>query len=488
MNKLRSETIRTSAIPSKRKIGTRCVQGAQMKTTTQKINLYERGRIIFLGICLVAFLTLLLASASAAQETPIKAKAAMPSEEQAMNPETATSLNKLLQEAERDNPSIRAAKQAWQAATQVPSQVSTLPDPQFQIQQFSVGSPRPFAGYTNSDFAYIGLGVSQDIPYPGKLRLRGEIAKRDADVTGQQYESVRRSVVAELKSVYFQLAYLSKNLAILESDGMLLKEVEQAADARYRSGVGNQQDLIQAQLEQTKLLEEITYNHLQAGKLEAELKQLLNRPQDSPDIEPAEVFETPLAQTYDDLLVATKTQNSDIAAAQKTVERQALQVELARKDFYPDFNIQYMWQRTDPTQYRAYYVLTFGVRVPIYLGRRQRPELAEAEAERLRARNEYEAQSQQVASELRGQYVTVQQTANLLKIYHEGLRPQSRAEFQAGLAAYQSDRQDFQALLAAFLDVLHLDEEYWQNLAEYETAIARIEQLTGLPLRNEGAN
>ncbi|MGH9689704.1 MAG: TolC family protein [Candidatus Acidiferrales bacterium] len=405
-----------------------------------------------------------------------------------MHSQTRIPLQGLLNEAERSNPQIRAARQGWQAAKQVPSQVSTLPDPQFQVQQFSVGSPRPFAGYTNSNFAYFGFGVSQDIPYPGKLQLRGEIAKRDADVIEQQYEAVRRSVLAEVKAVYFQLAYLSTTLGILDGDGALLKQVEQSAEAQYRAGLGNQQDVIQAQLEQTKLLEEVTHHHLGMGKLEAALKQLLNRSQDSPDIEPSEPSETPLAQTYDDLLAATKTQNPDIAAAQKIVDRQALQVDLARKDFYPDFNIQYMWQRTDPAQYRAYYMLTFGVRVPIYLGRRQRPELAEAEAERLRATNEYEVQSQQVASELRAQYVTVQQTANLLTIYHEGLGPQSRAEFQAGLAAYQNDREDFQTLLAAFLDVLHLDEEYWQNVAEYETAIARIEQLTGLSLRNEGAN
>ena len=459
-----------------------------MKFRVETTSLPKGRSLAYLGICAVAFISLSLASASIAQDIPIAVTAATPPKAQAKESEAAISLNKLLAEAESDNPSIRAAKQAWQAATQVPSQVSTLPDPQFQIQQFSVGSPRPFAGYTNSNFAYIGLGVSQDIPYPGKLRLKGEIAKRDADLTEQQYESVRRSVLAEVKAVYFQLAYLSTTLGILESDGALLKQVEQAAAARYRSGMGNQQDVIQAQLEQTKLLEEITNKQLKADKLEAELKQLLNRSQDSPDIEPSEPSETPLGQTYDDLLAATKTQNPDIAAAQRIVEKQALQVDLARKDFYPDFNIQYMWQRTDPTQYRAYYMLTFGVRVPIYLGRRQRPELAEAQADRLRATDEYEAQSQQVASELRAQFVTVQQIANLLTIYHQGLGPQSRAEFQAGLAAYQNDREDFQTLLTAFLDVLHLDEEYWQNFAQYETAIARIEQLTGLSLRNEGAN
>ena len=405
-------------------------------------------------------------------------------QEPAMQPAQAvTSLADLLQEAEKNNPQVEAARQSWQATKQVPMQVSTLPDPQFQIQQFSVGSPRPFAGYTNSDFAYIGLGVSQDIPYPGKLRLRSEIAKREADVSQQQVESVRRSVLADVKAVYFRLAYLAKTLTILESDGELLKQVEQSADARYRSGMGTQQDLLQAQLQKTKLAREIAMHHLEVGKLEAQLKQLLNRLQDSPDIEPADLTETPLPQTYDELLAAVKAQNPELAASQKMIDRQALQVDLARKEFYPDFNVQYMWQRTDPSQFRAYYMLTFGVRVPIYRGRKQRPELAQAQAEQVRARSEFQAKSQQLAYELRAQFVVAQQTAELLKIHREGLSPQSRSEFQAGLAAYQSNKQDFQAVLIAFLDVLQLDENYWQNLAEYETAIARLEQMTGLALR-----
>jgi outer membrane protein TolC len=389
----------------------------------------------------------------------------------------------LLDEAEKNNPQIEVARQSWQAAKQVPTQVSTRPDPQFTLQHLSVGSPRPFAGYTNSDFAYIGLGVSQDIPYPGKLRLKGEIARREADVSQQQIESVRRAVRTAIEAAYFQLAYLSKTLTLLESDGDLLKQVEQAADARYRSGKGTQQDVLQAQLQKTKLVREIAMHHREVGKLEAQLKQILNRSQTSPDIEPADLIETPLVQKYEELLAAAKAQNPELAASQKMIDKQALQVELARKDFYPDFNVQYMWQRTDPTQFRAYYMLTFNVRVPVYRGRKQRPELAQAQAEQLRARSELEAQSQQVASELRAQYVVAQQTSELLRIHREGLSPQARSEFQAGLAAYQSNKQDFQAVLTAFLDVLHLDEEYWQNLAEYETAIARLEQITGLPLR-----
>jgi outer membrane protein TolC len=420
------------------------------------------------------------------EQTGASVRVASPLQEHAPS-EAAASLQDLLTEAEQNNPQIQAARQGWQAAKQVPSQVSTLPDPQFNVQQVNVGSPRPFAGYTNSDFAYVGFGVSQDFPYPGKLRLKGEIAKRDADMSQQQCESVRRSVLAGVKTAYFQLAYLSKTLEILESDGQLLQQAGKAADARYRSGMGNQQDLLRAQLEQTKLLREIAMHHLDVAKLQAQLKQLLNRSQSSPDIEPADLTETPLPYSYEELVAATKAQNPQIARAEKMIERQKLQVDLAHKDFYPDFNLQYMSQRTDPTQFRAYYMLSFGVRVPIYRGRKQRPELAQAEAELNRSRSESEVQSQQVIFELRSEYETAQKTAEVLKIYREGLLPQARAGFQAGLAAYQNNRQDFQALLTPFFDVLHLDEEYWKSMAERETALTRLEQLTEMSLRGKGA-
>jgi cobalt-zinc-cadmium efflux system outer membrane protein len=224
-------------------------------------------------------------------------------------------------------------------------------------------------------------------------------------------------------------------------------------------------------------------HHLEVARRQAQIKQLLNRAQTSPDVEPADLTETPLEASFEQLLAATKTRNPEISGAGKMVERQNLQVALARKDFYPDFNLQYTWQRTDPAKFRAYYMLSFGIRVPIYRSRKQRPELAEAEAKLNRSRSEYEAQSQQVAFELRNAFETVQKNAELLKIYREGLLPQARAEFQAGIAAYQNNRQDFQALLASFLDVLKLDEEYWQALSEHETALARIEEVTGLPLR-----
>jgi outer membrane protein TolC len=395
----------------------------------------------------------------------------------------ATKLADLLAEAEKNNPQIQVARQEWQSMQQMPTQVSTLPDPQVILQQVNVGSPRPFAGFTNSDFAYIGLGVSQDIPYPGKLRLRREFASKDAEVAGQKVEVMRRAVLSDLKMAYFRLAFLSKQSAILDGDHELLRQIEQAAEVRYRSGMGNQQEVLQAQLEKTKLLREITANHLETGKLQAQLKQLLGRSQISPDILTEEISESPITRSYEELLSAAQSNNPQISGAQKTVDRQKVAIEIAKKDFYPDFNAQFMWQRTDPSQFRAYYQFTIGARIPIYRKRKQQPELAQAEIDKNKAQHEVEAQSLEVSSTLRQQYVAAEKSTELLKIYRDGLMPQAKAELQAGFAAFQSNRQDFQALLASFLDVLRIEEEYWQTLSEHEAAVGQIEELAGVSLR-----
>src|SRR5206468_12114401 len=104
-----------------------------------------------------------------------------------------------IQEAEEKNPQIAASFHTWQASRNVPKQASALPETQFSVQQVSVGSPRPFAGYSNSDFAYIGFGASQDIHYPGKRRLRARAAAHEADSMEAQTDSMRRTVVANLK-------------------------------------------------------------------------------------------------------------------------------------------------------------------------------------------------------------------------------------------------------------------------------------------------
>jgi outer membrane protein TolC len=172
-----------------------------------------------------------------------------------------------------------------------------------------------------------------------------------------------------------------------------------------------------------------------------------------------------------------KQQNPDIQVQQQMVRKAESQIELAHKEFRPDFNLQYMYENTD-RKFRDYYVASFGINLPNR--RRRKAELAEAEADREQANKQLEAESQARLAQVQEQYVSVQTSSEQLKIYTEGLIPQSEATFRSALAAYQANRQDFETLLSSFLDVLSLQLEYQRELADHESALAQLEALTGV--------
>lgn len=390
---------------------------------------------------------------------------------------TPTSLQELVQEAERKNPRISAAYHGWQASRNTVKQVSAFPETQVSVQQFSVGSPRPFAGYSNSDFAYIGFAVSQEIPYPGKRDLRARVAQHEAGSMEAQADSVRNAVVGNLKMIYFRLAYIQQTLGVLQESDELLDQVQQASEARYRVGQGNQQDVLKAQLQHTKILQEIAHHHQEEGVLEAQMKQILGRSQGSPDVIAEPLAARTLPFSAAELLQQARGRNPDVHTKQAGIQEQDTQVDLARKNFRPDFNVQYTYQHT-ASEFRDYYMASFGIRLPNR--GRQKAELAEAQQNRERARNELDAESQRVLSEVQQQYVRAKTSEEQLKIYNDGLLPQAESTFQSALAAYQSNRQDFEGLLSGFLDVLNLRLEYRNELMEHELALAELERLTGV--------
>jgi outer membrane protein, heavy metal efflux system len=391
-----------------------------------------------------------------------------------------TSLSSLVAEAQSQNAQVASAEHAWRASTHVAKQVTTLPDAQFTVQDLSVGSPKPWAGLSNSDFAYIGFGASQDIPYPGKRQLRGRAAEREADAHKAQIDVVRSNIVDQVKTVYLRLAYLHQTIDLLNRNTSVVDTLIKTEVSRYSVGQGSQADILRGQLERTKLLRETTMHEQEMGQLEATLKSLLHRAQDSADIvpEPMKATDATPLQVEAPALVVDK--NPSLQADRAMVAQQDARLQSAKRSTKPDFNVGYMFQQTG-TSYRDYYVATFNVKFP--RKRRVEAEIAEAAEMVERSRAEADADQQQQLAEAKKESIATRSSAELMKEYQQGLIPQADSVYQSELNAYQSNRGTLSAVLAALMDRISFEHDYQQALLDHETALAHLETLTGAELR-----
>jgi len=391
-----------------------------------------------------------------------------------------TSLATLLAEADTKNGQIASAEDATRASAHVEEQVSALPDPQIAFQSFSIGSPKLFAGFSNSEFAYVSLGASQEIPYPGKLKLRGDVAHREMETQKAGVAVTRSSVAEQVKLLYLRVAYSTAAIAYLDRIDSLLQSVIKDALSQYALGKGSQSAVIKAQMERTQILRQDTMHNQELWQAQARLKQLLHRAQDSPDIYPDPLIATSFAIAPQELQSQLRSSNPTLLLDADTVEKQKAQLASASRDSRPDFNVGYDFQLTGEG-YRNRYLFSASLRLPNRA--RVAGKIAQASEQATQAKDEMDSDVQEKLAELQEQYVAVTGTAELLNEYKEGLIPQAEAVFHSEQSAYQSGKQELAPVLSSLLDIMTLEGDYQQTLLDHEAALVRIETLTGRTIR-----
>jgi len=387
-------------------------------------------------------------------------------------------IDALVAEAMRSNPEIAGARSHWQGTTRVPQQMGTLDDPQVFVQEFTVGSPAPGSGYETSDFYYTGFGFSQDIPGPGKLKLREQRAQKDSDYAHANLESVERRVVEKVRETGLNLFYLTRVRDQLERTRADLQTVAQGAEEQYRTGTAQQQDVLKAQLAATTIMKDSEMNRGDIAAAEASLKALLGREQDAPDIAIAEVspssFNVPDARLGD----AADAGSADLKMARAMLAGSKDALDLARHDYWPDFSLGYQYDKTGPG-FRDYYMLTVGAKIPLYFWRKQTPAVEQAAEEKQSAESELRAARLSAVSDLRSAAVEARSQEHIITLYRDGLIPQAEATLSSATAAYRTGKVDFQTLLSAVIDLLNLREGYYRAIADHEIAVARVKQIIG---------
>lgn len=391
-----------------------------------------------------------------------------------------TPLSTLLAEAAANNSDVAVADDNWKALAHVAQQVAARPGPQFTVESSNVGSPKPFAGISNSEFSYLGFGASQEIPYKGKLKLRGEVANREMETQKAGVAVIRSSVAEQVKLLYLQISYSNGAIAYLDRIDSVLQSLIQDGIARYSQGQGSQSEILKAQLERTQIKRQDTMHNQTLGQAQARIKQLLHRRQDSLDIVPEPLGESPFTRDPEELQSQLRNQNPRLQKDAVAIEKQNAQIASAKRDGKPDFSVGYEFAVTG-IDYRKRYVASASIQLPNRS--RVAGEIAQAAEQANRARHELDAEVQQTLAELQEQLVAAKRTKELLDEFTQGLLPQAEAVFQSEESAYQSNKQDLASVLSSLVDVLGLENDYQQALFDHEAALVRIETLTGESLR-----
>lgn len=393
--------------------------------------------------------------------------------------EREVSLNELTSELIRVNPEIRASRFRYEAATKRPSQVSTLPEPRVSFADFGVG--HPFSRLSVSDFAYVGLGVSQEIPFPGKLALAGEEAHKEADSEGHMYRAALLEKTAELKEAYYEWFSIRKNIEITGKNRDLLERFEKISRARYSVGKGLQQDVLKAQVERSGLEQQLEVLEQRRASLEARIEAMLNRPPGQPLGRPAEIHRSEFSLDLTSLMDLVKQNAPRLRARQAEVDARAVGIERAKREYRPDFNLSFQWQKTAAI-FPDYYMAAAEVKLPVFFWRKQRFGAEEAAARLSESRENYQAAQQEMFLEAKDQYFKIRSSERLLDLYRSGIIPQASLALESAVAGYEVGSVDFLTLLNSQAAVLTYEMQYYEELAKHEQALARLEPLVAREL------
>lgn len=430
-----------------------------------------RSAQIFFGAVAPA----LLAVAAAATDTPNPAPAA----EQPSAQTEPVRLDELVREAVAKNPAIQSAERKAEAVRHRVPQVKTLPDPVVSVGW--AGNAVPFSVQQGDPSSYRGVNALQAIPL-GKLGLRGKVAEREGEAASWESESTRRRVVAGVKTAYYEYFYVHTALEITRKNHGLLEKLARIAEVRYQVGKGIQADVLRAHVELSRLRQRMTVLEQQEDTARVRLNTLLFRDPEAALGPPAAVPPAPFDQTLEQLYELAGANDAELQRQQKLVEREQVTVALARKDYVPDLSVGWMYQQRPgmPDMNGA----TFSVNIPIFFKSKQRERVKEAQLELESTARARDDRKTTLSFEVKEQYLAARAAAELVKLYSQGVVPQSSLALESSMAAYEVGTADFLTVITNFTTVLDYETEYYRELANQRIALAKLEALVGVELTN----
>lgn len=390
-------------------------------------------------------------------------------------------LEDLVDEALRNNPQIQAAYNNWKAAEHKIKQVSSLPDPMASYTYFGKNVETK-VGPQEAKY-----GLSQKIPFPGKLSLKAKAQSKYADMLKEKYEATKRDVIKNIKFVYYDIFWVDKAIQITEEEKAILESLEKVAQRKYESNLVPQQDVIKAQVELSKLIDKLFLLKQNRKSLEAKMNSLLNRLKGTElgsvdNVEPQE-----FKYNLDELHKTAQASRQELLAAILDIERAEYERSLAKLDYLPDFKLGFDYiqvgggHTTMPNDGEDAWMGMVAINVPIWFDKLA-AQLKEKSAILEASKKNYRNIENSVAYEVEDLYFKITTYKDIISLYKTALIPQTEQSFEAAKTAYETGKVDFLNWLDAERVLLQTRLAYYKAVVDYQKSIAYLERIVGRDL------
>lgn len=384
-------------------------------------------------------------------------------------------LSRLIQDAVLDNPQIRAAHDRWLATQFVIPQSRSLPDPKINAGYINMPGNIPMQADPRREQM---IGATQEIPFPGKLLVRGQMATLEAKRAMADYQATCLAVTAQLKRLYYDLYFVNQSIGILQKNQLILQEMEKSAETNYRVGKTPQQDIFRAQTEISRLLMRLVMLKQERTSLQADINRLLNRSLDIPVKTPQRLSVTPLGHDLTWFYSLIKHQSPQLKAQQSMVERSRKSIKLSKMDYFPDIELGAGRLRDTAMQTKGYQVM-LSATVPLYSMSKQNNAVRESFARYNADVEDFYTTFQTLSFQVKNAFLLARRSAQLIQLIQNTIIPQASLTLTSSEANYGVGNVDFLTILNNLLTLQDNELELHNEIVQHEKAITQIEETTG---------
>lgn len=392
------------------------------------------------------------------------------------------SLDAAISLALANNPSLAEIKARSDAMAAVTPQAGSLPDPTLSVEMLNL--PADSFDVREDQMTMVDVGLSQTVPFPGKLALKEHAAGLEAEAALQTVEEARLRLVRDVKLRWWELFYLERTLEILDDTETSLRDVVRTVQARYRVGEAPQQDVLQAQLELSRLGEERLIHTAMHHREIARLNALLDRPPttffdlayNEPEALPEVLDEERLDETAEQARPLLHQKRRAVDAAQTRVE-------LAKKDYYPDltFSAGYAFRDRAPNGESRSDFVRFGVslNLPVYAGRKQAKAVDQQQSEWLREKYALQDTLRKVQADIAATLSDYRRAKDHYALLRHEIIPLAEQTVASLRANFEVGKAGMADLLRATASLRNAEVQSWQAYAQARQALAKLTAAAG---------